>query len=244
MGAAAHRTRYLSDTRRALRLTAAFAVWMLALAQSGTAAQERSYRVGKAPFFTAVGDFNNDGNRDLAVANQGPFDPEGKTGNDTVSILLGRGDGSFRTRVNYAVGNGPTAIAVGDFNRDGRQDLAVTNGFSGDVSVLIGRGNGGFRGARNHPVAPAPYHVEVGDLNEDGRQDLAVASFAQPGVTLLLGRRHGRFGAPRTISTGAKGTSSAVAVVDLNHDGHLDLVSTSGSGVSVILGRGDATFRS
>ncbi|MEA2492702.1 MAG: hypothetical protein QOJ29_613, partial [Thermoleophilaceae bacterium] len=85
----------------------------LAAAQPALAFRSHSYAVGDTPFFVAVGDFNDDGRRDLAVANQGPFDPEGHGPNDSVSILLGRRDGRFRSAVNYPVGNGPTAIAVG-----------------------------------------------------------------------------------------------------------------------------------
>ena len=78
----------------------------------------------------ASGDFNLDGNTDLAVANFHSND---------VSVLLGNGDGTFQSQVTYAVGNNPVAIVTGDFTGDGRTDLAIANNGSGDVSVLLAR---------------------------------------------------------------------------------------------------------
>jgi hypothetical protein len=81
----------------------------------------------------AVGDFNGDGKADLAVANYSDH---------SVSVLLGNGDGTFQTHVDYATGSGPDSVAVGDFNGDGKADLAVTNDYA--VSVLLGNGDGTF----------------------------------------------------------------------------------------------------
>ena len=93
-----------------------------------------SYGVDSTPRFVAVGDFNGDGNQDLAVGN----------GND-VSVLLGNGDGTFRPAVHYAAGIGPIFVAAGDFNGDGKLDLAVA--ISGGVRVLLGNGDGTFQPA-------------------------------------------------------------------------------------------------
>ena len=89
----------------------------------GTFQPQVTYAVGNGPDAIVAGDFNGDGRTDLAVAN---YSDPGVHGND-VSVLLGNGDGTFQAQVTYAVGTGPTAIVAGDFNGDGRTDLAVAN---------------------------------------------------------------------------------------------------------------------
>jgi len=84
-----------------------------------------------APYAITAADFNGDGNLDLAVVDT----PQSGTG--AVSILLGNGDGTFQAQKMYAVGNVPKSIAVGDFNGDGKLDLAVTNSGDGTVSILL-----------------------------------------------------------------------------------------------------------
>jgi len=95
----------------------------------------------------AIEDFDEDGHLDLAFANNG---------GDYVSILLGRGDGSFQEARDYGVGTEPEDVATGDFNEDGHQDLAVANIFSGDVSILLGRGDGSFQDAIDFVVGSGP----------------------------------------------------------------------------------------
>ena len=91
-----------------------------------------------------MGDFNGDGNLDIATTNW----PSG-----TIGILLGNGSGGFTTTTVSSGGSWPDAIAVGDFNHDGKLDLAVANGFSNTVSILLGNGNGTF--CAHGPIAPA-----------------------------------------------------------------------------------------
>src|SRR5260370_4762633 len=93
----------------------------------------RSFDAGSSPVFVAVGDFNRDGIADLAVVNNA---------SNSVSVLLGNGDGTFQAAVNYAPGSGPNAVAVADFNGDGIPDLAVANIGGQSVSVLLGKGDG------------------------------------------------------------------------------------------------------
>jgi hypothetical protein len=118
-----------------------------------------------------AGDFNGDGNLDLAVTNYG----------NTVSVLLGNGDGTFQAPLTYTVGSGPASVAVGDFNGDGVPDLAVANQGSANVSVLLGNGDGSFQAALNYAVGTAPWPVGAGDFNGDGFPDLAVG--ASPSAT-------------------------------------------------------------
>ncbi len=96
-------------------------------------------------------------------------------------MLLGNGDGTFGPPVNFAAGLRPKSVAVGDFNGDGKLDLAVVNRDSNNVSVLLGNGDGSFRPAVNYAAGSFPLSVAVGDFNGDGQLDLAVANFGDGG---------------------------------------------------------------
>jgi hypothetical protein len=91
-------------------------------------------------------------------------------------VLLGNGDGTFQSAVNYDAGDSPWSVAIGDLNGDGTQDLAVANLLSHNVSVLMGNGGGNFQSAVNYRSEEHPRSVAIGDLNEDGAPDLAVAN--------------------------------------------------------------------
>src|SRR5439155_1336427 len=188
----------------------------------------------------AVDDFNGDGVPDLAAANDGPA-PGHTVGR--VWILLGRGDGTFRFLVEYGVGNDPRSVAVGDFNGDGKPDLAVANSGSDRVSVLLGKGDGTFQPAVNYGAGADPWSVVAGDFNHDGKADLAVANINSRNVSVLLGKGDGTFESAVNYRTGTGPRS--VATGDFNGDGKPDLVAAnSDSGnVSVLLGNGDGTFQ-
>jgi hypothetical protein len=200
-----------------------------------------SYRAGPFADAVAVGDFTGNGIPDLAVAN-------GAT-NGTVSILVGKGDGSFRAPLSYPVGNSPRAVAVGDFNGDGHLDLAVVNWYSRTVSVLLGNGNGTFQAVTNYAVGNDPDAVAVGDFTGDGILDLAVANRDSDTVSVLLGNGDGSFQARTDYPVGV--TPFGLAVGDFDGDGTADLaVAAHGvprhgtvGDVSVLLANGDGTFR-
>ncbi len=209
-----------------------------------TFAPAHTYGVGSLPSSIAVGDFNGDGHKDMAVANNGA---------GTVSILLGRGDGTFLRRVNYGVaqGAGAESIAVGDFNRDGRRDLVVATGGVA-VSVLSGRGDGTFHPSVEFNAGTSVTAVKVGDFNGDGRQDLAVldrdsANFGRSSsVNILKGKLVGAFRAPMHYAVVNVPTSMAIG--DFNGDGRSDLAVTSNNAqnqgnVNVLMGNRDGTFQ-
>src|SRR5215467_10432955 len=141
--------------------------------------------------------------------------------------------------------NGPSSIAVGDFNGDGKLDLAVCNFGDWNIYVLLGNGDGTFQAARSVYVASGggfPWYVVTADFNGDGKLDLAVSNYGDNSLSVLLGNGDGTFQAPQTTPVGTN--PGKVAVGDFNGDGKLDLaVSSVANGtVSVLLGRGDGTF--
>src|SRR5262249_29697516 len=165
-----------------------------------------------------------------------------------VSVLLGNGDGMFQAAVNFGAGVGPRSVAVGDFNGDGVQDLAVANFlfFYTDFVVLFGSGSGMLQGAGNFGAGDFPGAVAVGDLNGDGVQDLAVVNggFGSNDVSVLLGNGDGTFQA--AVNFGAGVTPVSVAMGDFNGDGVRDLAVANffiSNNVSVLLGNGDGTFQ-
>jgi FG-GAP-like repeat len=127
-----------------------------------------SYPAGPVPVAVTIGDFNGDGNPDLAVANHG--DPSaGDNGN--LSILLGNGDGPFQAASNILAGKNPQSLAVGDFNGDGKLDLAVLNS-DDTVSVSLGNGDGTFQARVDYATSTGSLALNLDDVNGDQRSDL------------------------------------------------------------------------
>jgi hypothetical protein len=166
----------------------------------GTFQTHRDYAVGQA-IGLAIADFNNDGKQDLVVANGFPRctldqygDPHFCVDDSNVSVLLGNGDGTFKSAVNYDTQNGPFVVAVGDLNGDGILDIVTGNpqiDIFGDVpgttiSVLWGNGNGTFRPHVDYQASGPPMFVAIGDLNGDRKNDVAVAVANSSTVTPLL----------------------------------------------------------
>jgi len=201
----------------------------------GTFQTQQTYSVGFGAQEVAVGDFNDDGNADLAVTNNR---------DNTVSVLLGNGDGTFQSQVTYAVGNQPFSISTADFKGRGKTDLVVSNLGDNDVSVLLGNGDGTFQQQITYATGNYPVGVAVGDFNGDGNADLAVANGNDSTVSVLLGNGDGTFQPERTYATG--NCPAGVAVGDFNGDGNADLATPNfaANTVSVLLGNADGTFQS
>jgi hypothetical protein len=210
------------------------------------------YAAGTNPYAVVTADFDGNGKLDLAVAN---------AGGNSVSILLGNGDGTFQTATDYDAGYSPQSLAVGDFDGDGKLDL-LTVSPGGGVSVLLGNGDGSLQPPQsiwtggNSPLAAA-----VGDFNADGKMDLAVTGYypGRPGywgywgyypgtppaseVSVLLGNGDGTFAASSYHDL-LGDYSPSIATGDFNGDSNPDLVWADGSAsaVGVLLGNGDGTF--
>src|SRR5947207_3285190 len=144
---------------------------------NGTFQAPRSYGTNGAPTSVAVGDFNRDGKLDLVVTNL----VNNSGGAGSMGVLLGNGDGTFQPVVNYGLGSNPDSVAIGDFNGDGKLDLAVANsggyGNPASMKLLLGNGNGTFQPALEFVGAgsPNPSSLAVGDFIGHGRLDVAVA---------------------------------------------------------------------
>jgi Flp pilus assembly secretin CpaC len=182
------------------------------------------------------------GTLDLAVANQG---------SNTVSILLGNGNGTFQTPVNYAVGTQPSGIVSADFNGDGHADLAVTNQGDNSISILLGTGDGTFMSAVNVPLAVAPGALEPGPIGimatslrtNNSHIDLITANSRAGTVSVLLGNGDGTFqpNVDHTVGT------TPVALAAANFHGtsmpvDLAVANQGSNNVFLLQGNGDGTF--
>lgn len=154
-----------------------------------------------------------------------------------IESLEGRRVLAFTAPVSFPVGTNPAGIAVGDFNGDARDDMAVVNtGVS--VSVLMSNGDGSFQPKVDYPVGLGAVDATAGDLNGDGKLDLIVVGAA---VDVLMGNGDGTFA--EAISFPVTATAHSIKVGDFNNDGKVDVGTTNNNSASVLLGNGDGTLQ-
>ena len=201
---------------------------------------------GKNPTSIAVGDFNADNLPDVAVINA-----DGGGGN--VGILLGNGDGTFQSPVDYPTGNGPNMVAVGDFNGDDKPDLVVVNGTDSTVSVLLANGDGTFRSRVMDFTTGGGtlQQVAVADFNGDGKADLALPTGAI--LPIWLGKGDGTFLQSVTFSDFPSGVFHLNGIVtgDFNDDRKPDVLvsfkqlhpESVTDGCVLLVGNGDGSFQ-
>lgn len=199
---------------------------------------------GVAPSFVTSASLRNNSVQDLIVANYS---------DNTISVFLGNGDGTFASPVTYPTGTGPVWIATGDFNNDGNIDVAVANKGANTVSILLGNGDGTFKSKVDYPTGSVPVSVVAGDLNGDGNVDLAVANQSANTISLLFGSGTGTFAPataiPSLLATGRSPTALALADFNgatySNGNSILDLVvaNQNDNTVSMFIGNGNGTFQ-
>ncbi|HEY6290007.1 MAG TPA: FG-GAP-like repeat-containing protein [Terriglobia bacterium] len=243
----------------AFRIESLFLV-CAALALAPSTLQAQTYVFGRAdlvsglgPAAVVTGDFNGDGQPDLAVVNEndlcefGTNCPPG-----SISIFLGQPDGTFSAPIDTTVGVFPTGLTVGDFNGDGRLDVAViyspvpsVGTGSNVISVLLGNGDGTFQSPVTYTSGGEASSIVTADFNGDGKLDLAVANGLEGTVSILVGNGDGTFQAH--FDYPANG-ASALTAGDFNGDGKPDLATTTSWNnamvVNVLINNGDGTFKS
>ncbi|HLJ45719.1 MAG TPA: FG-GAP-like repeat-containing protein, partial [Bryobacteraceae bacterium] len=200
----------------------------------------------------AIADFNGDGKPDIAFCGfVNLLPPVGAAG-----ILFGNGDGSFQAVTSLSgFGSTPAVLAVGDFNHDGKPDLAIVDqGYQsqpGGVNVYLNKGNGTFQTPVGYTAGQYPVFMASSDVSGDGIPDLIVSAKDpnyntnfQWDVAVLLAKGDGTFKAPSYLATQIN--PNAIAIGDLNGDGKPDLAighCCAGSSITYMLGNGDGTFQ-
>ncbi len=210
----------------------------------GTFATKVIYFCGDGPYGVKTGDFNEDGITDLITTN--------KNG-DSFSILLGngsagKGNGTFAAKVDYATGDFPNGIVIGDFNADNIMDIAVSSWGTAKVNVFIGngsngKGNGTFAAKVEYSTGSAPFTISSGDFNGDGILDLVTADMGTDTASILLGNGSGGQGDgtfASKVSYSVGNDPEHITVGDFNGDNISDiiLVNNDDNDISVLLGQG------
>jgi hypothetical protein len=194
-------------------------------------------QAGKGPAAILVTDLNGDHKLDAIVVDDGD-----QSQGAAVTVLLGNGDGTFVTPgASFATHGGSAAGVLGDFNRDGKIDVAVANRLTNDVSILLGDGTGGFTYGQMPQAGNEPVAIAAADLNGDQLLDLLVVNKGSDTVVVLNGQQGGKFAAARSFASGSSGSvPTGLALADMNSDGKTDVVVANSrtSDASVLLGDG------
>jgi hypothetical protein len=188
-----------------------------------------AFDLGGAPNAVAVGRFEG------ASA---PLDVATANANGTVSVFLGKGDGTLQNPIDVFVGGTPVALAVGDFLNNGLQDIVVATS-QGSLFVLISNGNQTFQAPTRLSVGTSPAAVAVGKFNGSGNFGIVTAN-SNGSVSVFAGNGNGTFQSPHTTQVGGSFLSEAVG--DLNGDGRQDLVVGTTTGIDILLGNGAGSF--
>ncbi|CAF0779959.1 unnamed protein product [Adineta steineri] len=208
---------------------------------NGTFSSQTTYSTGDGsiPYDVTAGDFNNDGQLDIVVANYW---------DNNIGIFLGYGNGTFSSQQTYSTGDlsNPLSLAIGDFNNDSQLDIAVANYGSANMGVFLGYGNATFADQISYfvPVGTSPSDIAIGDVNNDNHQDIIVTVDFSNTILIFLGSGNGIFVKGNSYSTGSGSQPVSIAVGDVNNDNQLDIIVSNcdTNNVVVFIGEGDGTY--
>ncbi|HEY3992967.1 MAG TPA: VCBS repeat-containing protein [Ktedonobacteraceae bacterium] len=204
-------------------------------AESPSSFTSTTYAVGANPTGIVFGDFNGDGKTDIVTTN---------STDSSISILMGNGDGTFRSSQAFPIGAAPTGVAVGDFKKDGKLDIVTTNSSDNSISVLMGNGDGTFQSPQTLLVGADPIGVAVGDFKRDGKLDIVTTNSSDNSVSLLMGNGNGTFQLPQTLHVGANPTRIVVGNVNGNGNLAIATINSNDNSISVLVGKSDSSTSS
>jgi hypothetical protein len=191
------------------------------------------FDVGSEPRDVLPVDINNDNVPDLVTA-----DYE----DDSISVLLGDGDGGFKLISTHPAGDGPVSLTAADFDLDGNVDIATANELDDSVTILYGNGSGFSASPVAYAVGDSPRAIAAGTINRDNRPDLVIANTLDNNVSLLSALIGGGFAPPVNHAVGYGPV--ALELADVDQSGSLDLVvaNRDDGTVSVLLGDAHGDF--
>ena len=194
---------------------------------------------GNSPNCIATGDFNNDNEVDLVVAN---------SGSDDITVLILKYEASFENETLYRQGSGqhPYSVTSGDFNNDNQLDIVVANSGRDNIQILIGYQNGTFMKNITYSTGDNSYprYVITADFNKDNQLDIAVVNYRNQTLMIILNPVNETFSRSILYSTGSRSFPNSIATGDFNKDGWIDVVVTNSNtdNVGVFLGFDYSTF--
>jgi hypothetical protein len=203
--------------------------------------ESRTYRTGSGPRALAIADLNRDGHVDIATANA--------IGN-SVSVLFGNGDGTFRDAVSYGTVSQPRSLAVAELDGSNGPDIIVPSGNDASVAILRNLGDGTFDTLTRMSTGPKPEQnqsyedtVTVADFNRDGRPDLGISRYVDGSLVVFLSKGNGMFALPSDYRLSTQNSISSLIADDFDGDGAADIaVADFREGVRIARNRGDGTF--